>query len=565
MLQKRWVLPPEQKELVDDLQSSIKVHPVFCALLINRGIDTYEKAKHFFRPSLDDLHDPFLMMDLPKAVNRLTEAIQQKQKILLYGDYDVDGTTSVAMMVLFLRQFDIDIDFYIPDRYKEGYGISKQGIEYAKFNNIDLMIAMDCGIRAIEMTQLANTFGIDLVICDHHTPGDTLPDAYAVLDPKRTDCAYPFKDLSGCGVAFKLAEGYCIQQGLDLDKYLYHLLDLLSISIACDIVPVMGENRTLSYYGMQMLNKSPRLGLERLIVKNDIPLPIRTTNIVFKIGPLINAAGRLADAKDAVKLLIAEVEEEATLLANQLLAQNKRRQSIDKQIAQEAIGYHEQHAGYEELPCVVEYSPKWHKGVIGIAASRVVEHFSKPAIVFTESNGKYVGSARSVKDYNIYNSIATCSHLLENFGGHKYAAGMTIAPDNFVAFKKLFTETVSSNICATQLVPEIEADALLHPDDIHNKFYNILKQMEPFGPKNRSPVFIARSVQFQQVKLLKGEHIKASYQNQHGNLDVIGFFMPEHFDAMFNGPIDICYTIDENEWRGNKRLQIRIKDIRTKT
>ena len=562
MLNKRWVFREKDDLLINTLHTSLKINKVLCELLVAREVHGYEEAKEYFRHDLSKLHDPLLMQDMDAAVMRLTTAIQKNESILLYGDYDVDGTTSVAMMKTFLNQFTTSVDYYIPDRYKEGYGLSVQGVDYAKHNNIKLMICMDCGITANDKVEIANTYGIDVIICDHHNPTDILPPAVAVLDPKRSDCNYPFKELSGCAVSFKLAQAYCTKQQLPLEKYLFHLLDLVAISVCCDIVPLKGENRLLAHFGIERINQKPRLGIAQLLKANSVEGKLEVSDIVFKVGPLINAAGRLDDAKDAVQLLIADAVEPALILAKQLVQQNKRRQELDKQISAEAIYSHQNGDATLDTPCVIEYNPKWHKGVIGIAASRVVEAFCKPAIIFTESNGKYVGSARSVKDYNIHQAISKCTDYIENFGGHHFAAGLTLHPNAFSAFKSSFIKVVSESIDPSHLVPEIEIDAIVEADDINSKFWNILKQMAPFGPGNRLPVFVTKNIQLHQLRLLNDLHIKATLITKKESIDVIGFNMKNEYPLVLDGNIDICYSIELNTWKNQEKLQLRLKDLR---
>ncbi len=564
MIQKRWVHSQVSEEAVRDLQQALKIHPIFCKLLVQRGIYTFDQAKLFFRPELTHLHDPFLMKDMDKAVYRLTQAIQNQEKILLYGDYDVDGTTSVALMYSFLSGFYKNIDYYIPDRYKEGYGVSEAGVAYAAQHGFSLIIAMDCGIKAIDKVALAKQHNIDFIIADHHLPEAKIPDAIAVLDPKRTDCNYPYKELSGCGIAFKLAQAYTQYHEMDF-SLVEDLLDLLVVSIGCDIVPITGENRVLAFYGLKKLNQSPRLGLKALIYVAKKSYPLTISDVVFGVGPLINAAGRLADAKQAVKVLLATHKQVAKDSAEALNYKNIQRRTFERNIAKEASLQFEALPNHEQLKTVVLHDKDWHKGVIGIVASRMVERFHRPTIILTSSGEKIVGSARSVRGFDIHEAIHSCEHLLVNFGGHKYAAGVTMTPEVVSNFKQQFEQVVTNSILPEHLVPEVRIDAVLDFKNITPKFWNILRQFAPFGPKNMRPVF--QSVQVKDSgtsRLLKEKHIKFKLkQEDTPTLEAIGFSMAHHFQMVKSkAPFNICYTITENNWKGRKNLQLNIKDLR---
>ena len=564
MMQKRWVYTQVNEEAVHDLQSALKIHPIFCQLLVQRGIYTFDDAKLFFRPQLTHLHDPFLMKDMDKAIYRLTQAIENQEKILLYGDYDVDGTTSVALMYSFLSGLYKNIDYYIPDRYKEGYGVSEAGVEYAARHGFSLIIAMDCGIKAMDKVALAKQHGIDFIIADHHLPEAKIPDAVAVLDPKRADCNYPYKELSGCGIAFKIAQAYTQYHEVDFAS-IEHLLDLLVVSIGCDIVPITGENRVLAFYGLKRLNESPRLGLRALIKVAKKSYPLTISDVVFGVGPLINAAGRLADAKQAVKVLLAQDKQVAYDSAEALNYKNIQRRAFERNIAEEAGRMFEALPNAEQRKTVVLHDKDWHKGVIGIVASRMVERFHRPTIILTSSGEKIVGSARSVRGFDIHEAIHACEELLVNFGGHKYAAGVTMTPEVMSTFQEQFEQVVTNSILPEHLIPEVRIDAVLNLAHITPKFWNLLRQFAPFGPKNMRPVFQTNQVKDSGgTRLLKEKHIKFRLQQDESSTqDAIGFSMPQHFTAIKNKqPFDICYTVTENNWKGRKSLQLNVKDLR---
>ncbi len=563
-MQKRWLFDSEYNaEEVELLKEDLQVTDSIAQLLNQRGIHTFDEAREFFRPSLDQLHDPFLMKDMDKAVNRLSDAIANEEKILIYGDYDVDGTTSVATFYGFLEKFYSNLEFYIPDRYKEGYGVSETGIQYANDNGFGLIVTLDCGIKAVDRVKDANEFGIDVIICDHHMPGEILPPAFAVLDPKRLDCKYPYKELSGCGVGFKLLQGFTIQNGIELNE-LYDYLDLLAVSIASDIVPITGENRVLSFFGLKKLNKSPRPGLKALVdlCKNRNALTI--SNIVFGIGPRINAAGRMKHASASVDLLLSKTEEEAVELAASVNDQNDKRRDFDSSITEEAL----QMIANDEIQdakSTVLYKNDWHKGVIGIVASRCIEKFYRPTVILTESNEMVTGSARSVEGFDVYEAICECSDLLEQFGGHMYAAGVTMPVDNVNAFREKFEKVVSSKITDDQLIPSVNVDIAISLSDISQRFYNIVNQMAPFGPGNMQPVFVTEDIQANHVKVLKDQHLKfiAKQEGTDVAYDAIGFGLGEYADLVNSGMrFQMAYTVEENDFRGHKSLQLFIKDIK---
>jgi single-stranded-DNA-specific exonuclease len=562
-VEKRWVYKEEpNKELIDELSKSININPYLAKILLQRGISTFDEAKDFFRPSLKKLHDPFLMKNMDKAVNRLTNAIFNEEKILLYGDYDVDGTTSVSLLFLFLKQFTQQIEFYIPDRYTEGYGISEKGINYAIENGFDLIIALDCGIRAIDRAAQAKDGGIDLIICDHHIPGDELPDAFAILDQKQKDCSYPFKELSGCGVGFKLLEGFCQQNTIDKEK-LFDFLDLLAVSIASDIVPIIGENRILAYYGLKKLNQSPSAGLRSLIEISGKKNRLSITDVVFAIGPRINAAGRLSHAKESVHLLIGD-KNETPAFADNLNTKNIERREFDQSITAEALEMIAEMP--EDKKSTVLFKESWHKGVIGIVASRCIEHYHRPTIILTASEGKATGSARSVDGFDVHAAIHQCADLLDQFGGHMYAAGLTMPIENIEAFQARFEEVVSAKILPDQLIPKVVIDTNIPLSELTFKTLSIMDQMEPFGPHNLSPVFGTKNVTVTILpnvlkdKHLKGTIVELGHKKQY---EFIGFGLADKLDNIKIGePFEIAYHLEENNFRGNKSLILNLKDIR---
>jgi len=550
------------------LSQSLGVDEVIANLLVQRGIKTFDEAKAFFRPSLDDLHDPFLMKDMDKAVTRLVTALNNQERIMIYGDYDVDGTTSVALVYSFLKKHFDYIDYYIPDRYSEGYGISLNGIDFAADSKVTLVIALDCGIKAMDKIAYANKKGIDFIICDHHTPDDVLPDASAVLDPKRVDCNYPCDCLSGCGVGFKLMHGFSQQLDLPFEN-LIPLLDLVAVSIASDIVPIVGENRVLAHFGLIQLNQHPRLGLKTIMNLAGVKSDLSVNDIVFKVGPRINAAGRIQSGRHAVQLLIVEEEEAALLIGDEINTMNENRKELDHSITDEALARLNKAEKTESRKSTVLFDRNWHKGVIGIVASRMIESYYRPTVILTESNGMATGSARSVDGFDLYQAILSCSDLLENFGGHMYAAGLTMKIANVGEFAKRFEDYVQNNISDDMLVPQIKIDAKIKLSDITPKFFRILKQFEPFGPKNMTPVFISDEVvdygRSRQVGKNK-EHLKLSVVDDIRDTIVmsgIGFHMGKMYPEISNGtPFNICYSLQENEYMGKVETQLMIRDLK---
>lgn len=563
-MQKRWAIKQTDEQKVNALQQELKVHPVLCRLLVQRGIETYEQAKKFFRPELSALHDPFLMKDMDKAINRINEAIARNEKILIYGDYDVDGTTAVATVFSFLKEFHSNIDYYVPNRYTEGYGISVKGLDFAAKNNFSLIIALDCGIKANDKVDYANEKKIDFIICDHHNPGEEIPNAVAVLDPKRNDCNYPFKELSGCGIGFKLIQAFSLQNGIPLEKC-FQFLDLVCVSIGSDIVSMNGENRILAWFGLQKLNsENASGGLKRLKEIAGVQKQMSIDDVVFILGPRINAAGRMDDAMHAVKLLISdEIDLDGEEKAFQLNRFNNDRKDLDRSITAHALEIIARDENLVKRKTTVLQHPDWNKGVIGIVASRLTDTYYRPTIVLTESDGKLAGSARSVKGFDLYEAIYECRELLIQFGGHKFAAGMTLHKENFEAFSNQFEKVVSERITPEQLIPELEIDAELELEDITPKFYSILQQMAPFGPDNMKPVFVTRAVRDSGwSKIVKEEHIKFSLKKKgNSNFDGIGFGMAEKISLVKNGVFDIAYQISENVWNEKVSLQMMVKDV----
>lgn len=564
----RWeVKEKSSEEAIKKLSEELNnLAPSLTNILIQRGINTLNEAKHFFRPDLTHTHNPFLMQDMEKAVERIEKAIANNEKILVFGDYDVDGTTSVALVYSYLSNFYSNLGYYIPDRYAEGYGISFQGIDYAEQNNYSLIIALDCGIKAIDKVAYANKKNIDFIICDHHQPGDTIPNAVAVLDPKRSDCDYPYKELSGCGVGFKLMQAWSIKTGKD-EQLLNNYLDLLAISICADIVPITGENRVYTYFGLQIINENPRPGVKAMINVAKLKKELTTMDVVFTIAPRINAAGRLESGNKAVELLVSENEESATDFGANINDLNTDRKDIDKLITQEALQIIEDDQYFEQKRTTVVYKSDWHKGVVGIVASRLIETHYRPTIVLTESNGKITGSARSVKDFDLYNAIDACSDLLEQFGGHKYAAGLTLKPENLNAFSNKFNEVVTAQIEDYMLIPQITIDDKINLSEIDQKFVRVLNQFGPFGPGNMRPVFVSHQVFCDENVYTIGEnHLKMNVfqeDNPNQKLACIGFNLGEYKNEIATGvPFSIVYNIEENTWNGNTTIQLNIKDIR---
>ncbi|MGB1040700.1 MAG: single-stranded-DNA-specific exonuclease RecJ [Flavobacteriales bacterium] len=572
MQQKRWTLIPKTNLPTQELEEQLGLDKELVELLQQRGVTNYKEAETFFRPQMSQIHDPLLMKDMDKAVDRVFEAFEKEEKILVYGDYDVDGTTAVSLMYTFLIQHYKNVEFYIPDRYTEGYGVSYQGIDYAANNDFKLIIALDCGIKAVEKVDYAKEKGVDFIICDHHRPGEILPNAEAVLDPKRKDCDYPYKELCGCGVGFKLVQALNQELGFefsDLEEY----FDLLVVSIASDIVPVTGENRVLAFFGLMKINHSPRKGIAEIIKLSSRKGEMNITDVVFTIGPRINAAGRMKSGMNAVKLLVSGEDETARELGEFIESENKARKNFDQSITKEALDMIADNEDFLNAKSTVLYNEDWHKGVIGIVASRVIETHYKPTIILTESNGKAAGSARSVQGFDVYNAIDACSDLIEQFGGHMYAAGMTMPIENVDAFRKKFDEVVSETITEEQLVPEIKIDLEITLDKLipkkgekFPKFYRIIKRFAPFGPQNMHPVFMIKNVQAKYSKVVGETHLKLSvYQeaNPAQLFDCIGFGLGEFFEKINkNQYFDMVFVIEENTWNGNTKLQLNLRDIK---
>ena len=568
--ERQWILKtPADPEKAAQLAAELGIDRVLADLLVQRGVETFDQARSFFRPRLEDLHDPFLMTDMDKAVERLHTAITQGQKILVYGDYDVDGTTAVAQVYSFIKRFTPQVDFYIPDRYDEGYGLSYKALDWAGDNDVDLVITLDCGIKAIDKVEYARAKGIEVIICDHHLPEDELPGAVAILDPKREDCHYPFDDLCGCGVGFKLVQGYVQRYQLD-PEVLEPLLDLQVVSISSDLVSMTGENRILAHYGLKRLNENPRKGLLAMINLAKLePGHITIDDIVFKIGPRINAAGRMESGRMAVELLTATDDKIAFRLGEAINDSNNERKSIDREITQQALEMVSEGTALETENVTIVYDPTWNKGVVGIVASRLVEAYYKPTVVLTKSNGFVTGSARSVQGFDLYSAIESCADLLENFGGHVYAAGLTMKEENLEEFCKRMNRFVSGNITREELTPVVELDARLNFSQITPKFTRILKQFQPFGPGNNNPMFLTEDV-YDAGNGRKvgagGVHLKLDLMQEsqpYRQIAAIGFNMADYYDHIKAGnPIDICYSIVENFYRGSSTVQLRLKDIR---
>ena len=563
----RWVyVKPKHEEVVSTLQQQLGIPEIIARLLAIRDIDTYEKAHSFFRPDLSLLYDPFLMKDMHPAAERVAEAIRNGDRVVVYGDYDVDGTTATAILYTFLKDFGIDVEYYIPHRFKEGYGISEEGVQHAIDRQADLIISVDCGITAVEETLQANDNGLDVIICDHHTVGETIPNALAVLDPKREDDTYPFDGLSGAGVGFKLVEGTIKQLGLP-DEVSHKFLDMVAISIASDIVPIVDENRVLMREGLKTINSNPRLGIKAILdlIKMN-SRDVSTSNIVFSLGPRLNAAGRMGDASKAVRLLTAESENEAVASAHELESINIKRRDADYKTMEEAIDMVDQVHDMENTASMVLHHPDWHLGVIGIVASRLVDMYYRPAIMLSTVDGKIKGSARSIKGFNIYNALKQCEDLLEQFGGHEYAAGMTLDQGNLEAFRQRMNSIALEHFKRNDFEPELNVDAEIQLNDINQKFWRLLKQFEPFGPNNLKPVFVSRGIKVVGVPTIVGNgHLKMKVsQNGSAEYEAIGFNMHDYLPALRNceeGSISIAYVLEENNWNGKRTLQLRLKDI----
>jgi single-stranded-DNA-specific exonuclease len=565
MIEKRWHILPIDEQKITGLQKALNINAVACNLLIQRGIETFEQAKNFFRPQLTHLHDPWLMKDMDKAVPRVINAFTNNEKILVFGDYDVDGTTAVACMYQFLQKIydPAQVEFYIPHRYREGYGVSKLGVDFAAANGYTLIISLDCGIKSVDLITYAKELGIDFIVCDHHLPDDKLPPAVAILNPKQADCPYPFKELCGCGVGLKLITA--LSQHLNLpDTFIYEYLDLAAISIAADIVDMTGENRALAFYGLKKANENPNYGIKALKHLSGLEKEIHITNLVFMIAPRVNAAGRMDDARKAVQMFIEKEYAGALQYAALLHSDNTDRKEADVSITEEALAIINGSEANIKRKSTVVFQPHWHKGVVGIVASRLIDRYYRPTVVLTKSGDIVAGSARSVAGFNLYEAVHACREYLLGYGGHFAAAGMTLLPEQVDAFSNKFEEVVASTIRPEQLIPEIIIDAEVNFADLKQSFYNILLQMEPFGPKNMRPVFISRGVTDNGwSKVVKEQHIKFSLQQHNNAMGGIGFGMAHKFHLLEGKkPVDIVYTLDENDWQGNKSLQIRVIDFR---
>jgi single-stranded-DNA-specific exonuclease len=565
LMEKNWTLktlPPQPK--IDSLAKALNINPALATLLVQRGVETFDEAKSFFRPSLASLHDPFLMKNMDKAVKRLADALEKEEKIVIYGDYDVDGTTSVALVYSFLKSFYPYVQFYIPDRHKEGYGVSLEGIEWAKQNGICLIISLDCGIKSEKPVELANAYGIDFIICDHHLPDEHLPLAHAVLDAKQPGCEYPYKELSGCGVGFKLMQALCLHLNISLEK-LFAYLDLVAVSIAADMVAITGENRIMTYHGIKKLNENPRPGLKALKEIAGLGKEMNVSNIVFGFAPRINASGRLEHADASVNLLLSGDETEARTFAQTLNKTNTNRQNFDKSITEQALAMIEAHPDCLTAKTTVLFHPDWHKGVIGIVASRCIEKYYRPTIILTGSNGKVTGSARSVKGFDVHQAICECADLLDQFGGHQFAAGVTMKLENVERFRQRFEEVVASQITEEQLIPCVEADYRLDFNHITPKLLRIIRQMAPFGPHNLEPLFVTENVICAgQPQILKEIHLKMHVQQFNSTIiETIAFGMANHFPLVSSGkPFRLCYHIGENTYNGRTSLQLMVKDMK---
>lgn len=560
----RWHLLPIDDSRAAHLQSVLGIDPLLCQLLAQRGVGTLEEAKAFFRPDLNALHDPFVMRDMDVAVTRLDEALRHNERILLYGDYDVDGTTSVALMYDFLSRFYRNLDYYLPDRDREGYGVSLEGVAYAQRTGCKLVIAMDCGIKAHRAIAAAREIGIDFIVCDHHMPEGDLPVAVANLDPKRPDCPYPYKELSGCGIAFKLAQALSLRNNMPVEE-LEYLLDFVAVSIACDIVPMTGENRILAYYGIQKLNREPHMGLGALIKCINRPLPLDVIDLVFGLGPLINAAGRVGDARDAVRLLLSADQQGAADAAAALQTRNHQRREVDYATTEAAGRRVEAVSADTERKSIVLFDPAWHKGVIGITASRMAERFHRPAVILTQSDGIAVGSARSVPGLDLYDALRQCEHLFLSFGGHAHAAGMQMPLENIPIFEEQFESIVRENITPDCEAPIQDVSAIISLDQITPSFWRVLKQFAPFGPENRNPVFLAKRVMAVQYRLLDNNHVRLFLRQQDGTIchPAIGFGLGAVFSALPEGqPIDVLFNLRADTWKGKTNLTLYLKDLR---
>lgn len=564
-MEKRWKIKTTDEQKVQALARALNVHPVISRILVGRGIENFEEARNYFRPELSQLHDPFLMKGMEDAVSRIRRAFEGNEKILVFGDYDVDGTSSVALMVQFLNHVyqPGNISFYIPHRQREGYGVSKSGIDYAIRHGFRLIISVDCGIKSVDLVAYAKSNNIDFIICDHHLPDADLPVATAILNPKQKDCGYPYKELCGCGVAFKLISALSASLELPGEMYL-KWLDLVAIAIAADIVPMTGENRTLCYLGLQKINSDPNPGIRALMQLSGLTPPASITSIVFTIAPRVNAAGRMDDARKAVQMFVAETYEEAMLFANLLHTDNKDRREADMNITEEALALIDEDEGLRSRKSTVVFKSHWHKGVVGIVASRLIEKYYRPTIVLTKSGDYVSGSARSVPGFNLYEAVHACRELLVGYGGHFAAAGLTLAPENIESFSRKFEEVVSATIEPQFLIPELEIDTMARFSDLDFQVYRIIERMEPFGPENFKPVFVSRGVEETGYsKLLKEKHIRLNLRQDDRAFSAIAFNMADKWELVKPGKLlDIVYTLDVNEWNGEKRLQLKILDLK---
>lgn len=560
---KKWIPIPTKVSALIELEELLDIDEITARLFARQNIHSKTQADRFLNPSLEQLHDPFRMRGMHVALERIHLAINRGERILLYGDYDVDGVSSVSLLYQFLSAYTTNLSIYIPDRYKEGYGLSMQGIDYAAQNNIDLIITVDCGIKAVAPVSAAKLKAIDCIICDHHLPGEKLPDAIAILNPKQANCHYPYKELSGCGIAFKLIQAFATSDGWTREE-LVPFLDLVAVSIAADLVPITGENRVLTYFGLKQLNNAPRVGLAALIAQGYHKDHQRIEDIVFGIGPMLNAAGRIADAKLGVQTLLTQNPVIATEYARQLEQCNKTRKAYDKSVVKEAKAIFESFEDWQARKSIVLYDPKWHKGVLGIAAARLVDHYFRPTIILTESNGKVVGSARSIPGYDLYASLESCKEYLEAFGGHAYAAGITLSKDKVGPFIQKFEEVVTKSIEPKQLNQKISYFTEIKLAAINPSFWQTINAFAPFGPGNRNPVFISRNVRDTgHSRLLKQQHLRLHIQQSTGHpITAIAFYQGQHFERIQQEPFDICYTVKENYWNGKVSLQLNIKDIR---
>lgn len=563
-MEKRWKILEADAAKTADLKQSLKINAALCSILVQRGFDSFEKAKQYFRPQLADLHDPWLMKDMDKAVARILAAFEKKEKILVFGDYDVDGTTSVACMYKFLCKIYEPslLDFYIPHRYREGYGVSKMGIDFAKENDFTLIISLDCGIKSVELIKYAKEIGIDFIVCDHHLPDAEIPPAVGILNPKQIGCNYPYKELCGCGVGFKLITALATELSIEEEHYLCYL-DLVATAIAADIVPMTGENRILAYYGLEKINSNPNPGIKALIFLGGIQKKLSINNVVFVIAPRVNAAGRMDDAKKAVQLFVEDDYNKALEYAEMLHSDNTDRKEADSSITTEALEIINADIALQNKKTTVVFKDHWHKGVVGIVASRLIETYFRPTVVLTESGGIATGSARSVPGFNLYEAVHACREYLLGYGGHFAAAGLSLLPENVEAFTNKFEETVAATIPEHLLIPEIIIDTEISFADLTQNFYNIICQMEPFGPENMRPVFVAKNLQDTGYsKIVKELHLRFVVKQGELSFTGIGFNLASKFELL-QKPVDIVFTLDENEWNGNTSLQLKVIDLRS--